>query len=101
MAKRKTPKAEKIVDLNPKKERVSKEELSKIQGLVNNLNRLQMEVGIMESRKHSLLHQVAGITDEMTVLQNQLKEEYGTWDVDLQTGKLNYPQENGEADKKD
>ena len=101
MAKRKTPKTEKVVDLNPKQERINKKELSKIQSLVNSLNKLQMEIGIMETRKHSLLHQVAGITDEMQVVQNELEDKYGTWDVDLNTGKLNYPEENGEVNKED
>ena len=101
MAKRKTPKAERVIDLAPKAEKINKDQLSKVQASVNSLNRLQLEVGITESRKHSLLHQIAGINDEMVIIQNDLEKEYGTWDIDLQTGKINYPPENGETDKKD
>ena len=101
MAKRKTPKTEKVIDLTPKAEKVTKEQLIEIQGLVNQLNRLQLEVGIMETRKHNLLHQCAGLNDQMMALQDTHEKEYGTWDVDLKTGKLNYPKENGETNKKD
>ena len=101
MAKRKTPKAEKVIDLTPKADKITKDQLSKVQASVNSLNRLQLEVGITESRKHSLLHQIAGINDEMIILQNDLEKDYGTWDVDLKTGKINYPTENGETNKED
>ena len=35
MAKRKTPKADKIVDLKPKAEKITEEQLSKVQNTVN------------------------------------------------------------------
>ena len=54
----------------------------------------------MESRKHELLHGVAGLRDELTLLQSELEKEYGTFDINIQDGMINYP-ENGEADKKD
>ena len=101
MAKRKTPKTEKVVDLNPKQERINKKELSKIQSLVNSLNKLQMEMGIMETRKHEVLHSVAGLRDELTLLQSEFEKDYGTFDINIQDGTINYPPENGETDKKD
>ena len=101
MAIRKTKKVEKVIDLTPKAEKINKEQLAEVQGLVNQLNRLQLEIGIMETRKHNLLHQCAGLNDQMTKLQSEFEKEYGTWNVDLQTGKLNYPPNNGETNKKD
>ena len=101
MAKRKTPKAEKVIDLTPKAEKITDEQLKKVQETVNNLNRSQMEVGHMESRKHELLHGVAGLRDELTLLQSELEKEYGTFDINIQDGTINYPSENGETDKKD
>ena len=41
MAKRKTPKAEKVIDLTPKAEKITEEQLKKVQETVNNLNRSQ------------------------------------------------------------
>ena len=107
MAKRKTPKAEKVIDLTPKVENVTEEQLKKIQGIVDRINRTQMDVGQLESRKHQALHYMAKVNDELGLMQNELNEQYGTFDVDIQTGKINYPPENpnapdnGETDKKD
>ena len=101
MAKRKTPKAEKIVDLTPKAEKVTDEQLKKVQETVNSLNRSQMEIGSMETRKHELLHGVAGLRDSLGKLQTEFQQEYGTFDINIENGTINYPPENGEADKKD
>ena len=101
MAKTKTPKTEKIVDLKPKAEKITDEQLEKVQETVNNLNKSQMEIGHMESRKHELLHGVAGLRDELSKLQTEFQKEYGTFDINIEDGTINYPPENGETDKKD
>jgi hypothetical protein len=101
MAKRKTPKAEKIIDLKPKAEKITEEQLKKVQGVVNNLNRSQMDIGQLETRKHEVLHSVAGLRDELTLLQSEFEKDYGTFDINIQDGTINYPPENGETDKKD
>ena len=100
MAKRKTQKSEKIVDLNPKAEKISEKQLTKVQDVINRINRGQLELGIMETRKHSILHSIARVQDELTLLQEEFKKEYGTYDVNIQDGSINYP-ENGEVNKKD
>ena len=96
MAKRKTPK---VKDLRP--EKITDEQLKKVQNAVNNINRSQLEIGTIELRKHDMLHGIAVSRDEVTLLQAEFDKEYGTYDVDIQTGKINYSKENGEADKKD
>ena len=98
MAKRKTKKVEKVIDLTPKAEKVTDEQLKKVQDTVSNLNRSQMEVGQMETRKHELMHQVAGLRDELTVLQGEFEKDYGTFDINIQDGMINYPKENGQTD---
>ena len=99
MAKRKTQKSEKIVDLKPKAEKISEKQLTKVQDVINRINRGQLELGIMETRKHSILHSIARVQDELTLLQEEFKKEYGTYDVNIQDGSINYP-ENGEVNKK-
>ena len=101
MAKRKTPKAEKVVDLTPKAEKITDEQLKKVQEVINNLNRSQIEIGQMETRKHELLHNVAVFRDGLASLQSEFKEEYGTVDINIQDGTINYTPKNGETDKKD
>ena len=68
MAKRKTAKAEKIVDLKPKAEKITDEQLKKVQSIVNTLNRAQLELGMMETKKHALLHNIQAVQDQLTVL---------------------------------
>jgi len=91
-------KKEKVVDLKP--EKVTEEQLQKIQNVVDRINQTQMNIGQLEARKHQALHYLAGVNDELGLIQNELMEAYGTNDVNIQDGSINYP-ENGEADKKD
>jgi len=100
MAKRKTPKMDKIVDLNPKAEKITDEQLQKVQGTVNAINRAQLDLGMLETRKHGMLHNIATIQDQLTILQGEFEKEYGTYDIDIQTGTINHKEENVEADKK-
>jgi len=83
-------KKEKIVDLKSKPEKITDEQLKKVQETVNTINRAQIEIGGMELRKHEMLHQLAGVKDELTLLQDELKKEYGTVDVNINDGTINY-----------
>ena len=94
-------KKEKVVDLKPKAEKISEEQLKKVQDTVNTLNRSQLEVGSIEVKKHELLHRIAGLRDALTLLQTEFEKEYGTFDINIQDGTINYPKENGEVNKKD
>ena len=93
MAKRKK---EKIVDLKPKQ--VTKEQLDRIQNSVNSLNRSQLEIGSIELKKHELLHNIAGLRDELTSMQVELEKEYGTFDINIADGTINYPKEDVKTD---
>ena len=83
-----------------KPEKITDEQLKKVQDTVNNLNRSQLEIGSMEIKKHEMMHQIAGLRDGLTVLQGEFEKEYGTFDINIQDGTINYP-ENGEVNKKD
>ena len=100
MAKRKTPKGDKIVDLKPKAEKITPEQLAEVQGLVSNINRAQMEIGSLETRKHQMLHSISTIQESLVELQAKFEKEYGTIDINIQDGTINY-QSNVEANKKD
>ena len=79
-----------------KPEKITDEQLKKVQDTVNNLNRAQLEIGSMEVKKHEMMHQVAGLRDGLTVLQSEFEKEYGTFDINIQDGTINYP-ENGKV----
>ena len=74
-----------------KPEKITDEQLKKVQDTVNNLNRAQLEIGSMEIKKHEMMHQIAGLRDGLTVLQGEFEKEYGTFDINIQDGTINYP----------
>jgi len=83
-----------------KPERITDEQLVKVQEAVNDINRAQLEVGSIELKKHEMMHQIAGLRDGLAVLQTEFDKDYGTFDINIQDGTINYP-DNGKADKKD
>ena len=84
-----------------KPEKITDEQLTRVQGCINDLNRAQLDIGSLEVRKHEMMHNVAGLRESLTSLQKEFEKEYGTFDVNIQDGTINYLEENGEADKKD
>jgi|TARA_R100001463_G_scaffold33265_2_gene74007 hypothetical protein len=90
-------KKEKLVDLKP--EKVTDEQLNKIQTIVSNINKAQMEIGRYEAGKHTLLHTVQSLQGELKVIQTELEEQYGTVNINIEDGTIKYP-ENEQADKK-
>ena len=96
MAKGTNAKIKELKGIKP--EKVTDEQLKNIQTIVDKINNAQMNIGQLEARKHQVLHMIAGTNDELALLQNKLQEEYGTNDVNIQDGTINYPKENGEAD---
>ena len=99
MAKTKTKKKEKIIDLS-KPEKITDEQLKKVQDTINELNKSQLEIGMNEVKKHDMMHRMAGLRDSLTLLQSEFEKEYGTFDINIQDGTINYPS-NGEVNKKD
>ena len=83
-----------------KPEKITDEQLKKVQNTVNSINRAQLELGSMEIKKHEMMHSVAGFRDELTLLQGEFEKDYGTFDINIQDGTINYPG-NGEVNKKD
>lgn len=87
-------KTKKVVDLKPTK--VTDEQLKRIQDTVSSINKGQMEVGKLETNKHALIHQISGYQEALQVLQNELEKEYGTVDININDGTINY-KEDGEV----
>ena len=69
---------------------IKDEQLEKVQQVVNMMNRGQMELGMLETKKHKLLHDIAAVQDQLTVMQGEFEEEYGTYDINIQDGTINY-----------
>ena len=84
---------EKEIELKVKAEQVSEAHLKQMKETVNTINQLQFNVGKIEAQKHTLLHNLSITQDRINVLQDTLMKEYGSVDIDLETGKINWPKE--------
>jgi len=95
MAKGTSAKIKELKGIKP--EKITAEQLKKVQDTVNSINRAQLEIGSIELKKHEMMHQIAGLRDELTLLQTEFDKEYGTFDINIQDGTINY-EDNVKAD---
>jgi len=84
-----------------KPEKVTDEQLKEVQRLVNEINRSQMELGQIETKKHAILHSVSALQEAIGSMRDTFEKDYGTSDINIQDGIINYPKENGEVNKED
>jgi len=97
-------KKEKVVDLKPKAEKITDEELNKLQATVRSIDQLVLEIGRAELQKHVMLASMDRHTVVVEGLRKDFMEKYGTDNVNIQSGVIAYPEENkedGEVNKKD
>ena len=88
MAKNTSKKIKELKGIKP--EKITAEQLEKVQNTVNSINRAQLEIGSIELKKHEMMHQIAGLRDELILLQTEFDKEYGTFDINIQDGTINY-----------
>ena len=81
-------KKEKVIDL--KREKISEEELKQLQNVVSAINKLQFDIGQMEAQKHNALHALFQGNDKLNKMQETFKEQYGTNDINIKDGTINY-----------
>tara|TARA_B100001094_G_C18064051_1_gene736539 strand:- start:161 stop:430 length:270 start_codon:yes stop_codon:yes gene_type:complete len=84
---------EKIVDLKAKAEKISETHLKEIQEMVNTVNSSQFNIGKVEAQKHHLLHELGTAQDKIVLFQDVLIKEYGTYDVNVNDGTINWPKD--------
>ena len=92
-------KKEKMVDLKPKAEKITDDQLKMLQSSVSIINQTQMEIGRLETQKHNMLHNLARSQKALIDMQDKFKEQYGTFDINITDGLINY--NNEQTDKKD
>ena len=81
--------------------KIKDEQLEKLQGLVNNLNQIQSQLGSIELQKHGLLHQSGELQNGLKEFQDELEKEYGKVSINIQDGTYEEITEENESDKKD
>ena len=66
--------------------KIKEEQLKEIVELQGKLGQIISNIGVLESQKHGLLHDVAAANKELEDFKAKLEEEYGAISVDLSTG---------------
>jgi hypothetical protein len=84
-------KKNKVVDLKP--EKISDEQLTELQQVVSAINKLQFDIGTMEVQKQNALNAVFQGNDKLNEMQGVLTEQYGTNDINIQDGTVNYKED--------
>jgi hypothetical protein len=66
--------------------KITEEQLKKVNEGQEKLMGLVNQIGVLESQKHGLLHQVADVNKEVEEFKTELEKEYGPVNIDLKTG---------------
>ena len=69
---------------------IKDEQLKELQNVVTAINKLQFDIGTMEVQKHNALHAIFQGNEKLVDLQDKFKEQYGTNDINIQDGTINY-----------
>ena len=107
MTEKETPKVEKVIDLTPKAEKISEQELAKLQATIKTIDSLTVDVGRMEVQKHGLMKAMGNVQQDIETMRQEFNGKYGTDNINIQDGTIGYPPENpntegnGETDKED
>ena len=102
MAKNTSKKIKELKGIKP--EKVDEQELARMQSSIKTIDQLTHEVGTIEVRKHALMKAMESVQQRIEELRVKLNNKYGTDNINIADGKINYPEnteQNGEADKKD
>jgi len=81
--------------------KIKEEELLLIQEQQKKLNELVNNIGLLESQKHGLLHEIAGVNKEVEDYKEVLEAEYGAINIDLEDGTYTEIKEDVEGNKED
>ena len=81
--------------------KIKEEELKLIQEQQKQLNELVHNIGLLESQKHGLLHEIAGVNKDIEEYKEVLEAEYGAINIDLEDGTYTEIKEDVEGNKED
>tara|TARA_B110000003_G_scaffold272158_1_gene307513 strand:- start:732 stop:971 length:240 start_codon:yes stop_codon:yes gene_type:complete len=74
--------------------KVTEKELKEIQDLQSNLYKLTTDIGVLETQKHAVLHELAGVNQKQEEVKKVLEEKYGSININLQDGTFELQKEN-------
>ena len=66
--------------------KITEEQLETLSKQQRNLSDILTNIGVLESQKHSYLHQLADINKAVEEFKLELQEQYGSVNINLQDG---------------
>lgn len=82
--------------------KITAEQLEKLVKNQRELNSVLANIGVLESQKHGLLHQLADVNKESEEFKAELQAEYGSININLEDGSyVEVENEENEATKLD
>jgi len=79
--------------------KIKEEELLLIKKQQEKLETLVKNIGILETQKHGLLHELVSVNDEIARTKEDLEKEYGSVNIDLSDGSYTEVEEKPELSK--
>jgi len=90
-------KEEELVDLTPKPEKVTDQELEDLQTTIRSIDRLTIDIGRIETQKFAMMDAMKKVQAEIEVKRTDFLAKYGTDNVNIQTGEISYASQNSET----
>jgi len=81
--------------------KIKEEELKLIQEQQKKLSELINNIGVLETQKHGLLHEIAGVNKEIEEYKDVLEAEYGAININVEDGEYTVIEKDVEDNKKD
>ena len=66
--------------------KITDEQLKQLQEQVNTINQNQLQIGNLETQKHSLIHNGVELQNQLKGIQDELEKEYGKVTINISTG---------------
>ena len=66
--------------------KIKEDQLKKIQEQQAAVTKILNEVGYLEANKHGLLHELAGVNQQIEDFKGELEKEYGAININLENG---------------
>ena len=76
----------KVKEMNQEASKITDEQLEVITKHQKDLNKSLTNIGFLETQKHSLLHEYAGIVDDIEKYKKELEDVYGAININIEDG---------------
>jgi len=74
--------------------KLTEKELKEVQELQNTLYKLTTDIGVLETQKHAILHELAGVNQKQEEVKKTLEDKYGSININLKDGTFELQEEN-------